>query len=455
VLFTVALALGGTVVAATPALANDAFGTLELSGSGWLGGQGVDVYSNGAYSNVSNTYDYISVNGQSVNVGMEWQCVELAQRLYTVKGWHSGLFPGVNAAADIWASALTMGMSRYSNGSITTIVPGDMIIHGTNDSFSPGYGHVAIADHFSGNTLYAVQQNAPATTTYTLTGGTLSGGSGNDIVGVVHAPANLNASGSPRVITLDAYGNLLVKEGPINAPWVLVKQGVVDYRASSNRIAVLMSDGTLQVKEGPINATWTTVATGVSPGGFTVTNDMVAVLWGNNLDTKVGSLGAPWVLTLNPVASFKVSASDHIAGLMTNGDLEVQWGPVGAGWVDVAGNISGYDITDDMVGVVWSNNLLIKQSSVYATWGNIMNPIVNFAFSSGDHVAANMTNNALNIEWGPVGSGWTGVASGYDAYGITDNRVGILQGGVLSIKEGGVGATWTTVITDITSFALT
>ncbi len=260
---------------------------------------------------------------------------------------------------------------------------------------------------------------------------------------------------NPRVIALDSSSTLSVKEGPINATWIPINQGVVDYRASSNRIATLMSDGSLWVKEGPINAVWQQVATGVSPGHFAVTNDMVAVLWGTDLYAKVGSLGATWGLILNPVSSFKVSASDHVAALMTSGDLNVQWGPVGAGWVDVASAISGYDITDDMVGVNWGGNLLIKQGGVGVTWGVIMNPVTDFAISPGDHIAANMTSGALNVLWGPIGSSWTGVASGYNSYAITDNRVGILQNGTLSVKEGSAGALWTQVATGITSFTLT
>jgi hypothetical protein len=182
-----------SITTAVPAKATtpDPYGTLELSGSSWLGGNGVDVYSNGPYTYVSNVYNYITVGGASVNVGMKWQCVELAQRLYTVEGWHSGTFPGVSGAADIYtSSAATMGMTDYANGHITSIVPGDMIVHGTSDTYSPGYGHVAIVNYVSGSTVYAVQQNAPATTTYTLTSGTLTGGSGTDILGIVHSPNN-------------------------------------------------------------------------------------------------------------------------------------------------------------------------------------------------------------------------------------------------------------------------
>ena len=127
-------------------------------------------------------------------VGAYWQCVEFAQRFYQMEGWHSGVFPNVNVAADIYSasSAGKMGMSMQNNGSITSLVPGDMIIHGYTDKYSPNAGHVAIVDHIIGSTVYAVQQNAPFGAQYTFTSGTLAGGSGTDILGVVHSPNNHN-----------------------------------------------------------------------------------------------------------------------------------------------------------------------------------------------------------------------------------------------------------------------
>jgi hypothetical protein len=130
--------------------------------------------------------------------GATWQCVEFAQRFYQDEGWHSGAFPDVTYAEDIYtASAAVMGMSTQANGSVTSIVPGDMIVHGPKDKYSVGAGHVAIVYSVSGSTVNAVQQNAPDTATYTLSNGTLTGGSGTDILGIVHSPKNTNtASGS-------------------------------------------------------------------------------------------------------------------------------------------------------------------------------------------------------------------------------------------------------------------
>src|SRR5438105_1564285 len=59
---------------------SDAFGTLELSGSSWLAGGGVNIYSNG--SSAGDHYPIINNSVNGVVSGEEWQCVEMVNRLY-------------------------------------------------------------------------------------------------------------------------------------------------------------------------------------------------------------------------------------------------------------------------------------------------------------------------------------------------------------------------------------
>ena len=121
-----------------------------------------------------------------------WQCVELAQRLYNKMGWHSGLF-GVSYAYQIYDEAPAMGMSRQPNGSISSIRPGDLVIHGSNEPYSEGAGHVTVVDYVEGSTVHVVEQNTAdndPTGEYTLSGGTLSRPGSGTIRGVVHDPAN-------------------------------------------------------------------------------------------------------------------------------------------------------------------------------------------------------------------------------------------------------------------------
>ena len=157
-----------------------------LNGSAWLNSQGVNVC---APSTDPYCGDEYKVGGVSSNW---WQCVELAQRLYNKMGWHSGTF-GVWYAYQIYDEASSMGMSRQANGSITSIHPGDMVIHGSDEPYSEGAGHVTIVDRVEGSTVHVVEQNTAnndPTGQYTLSGGTLSRSGSGTIRGTVHDPAN-------------------------------------------------------------------------------------------------------------------------------------------------------------------------------------------------------------------------------------------------------------------------
>ena len=172
------LTTGGVVVASTPAWAASCGDTLLAAGS-WLGGGGVNVYSNAqggqswGYNNCGGTDDY--VNG--ADAGGEWQCVELVNRLYLTKGWTTAhWFGNGNTLKDNLPNSSKF--SSQANGHITTIVPGDVV---TLDD--GGYGHAGVV-----NTVLKTVTYDPAAKTL---GSELSGYSTQ---GVIHTSDN-TASG--------------------------------------------------------------------------------------------------------------------------------------------------------------------------------------------------------------------------------------------------------------------
>src|SRR5262245_56358638 len=89
----------GAATAAHASITNtraDGPDTLELAGSGWMGGNGVDVYSNGAHvlsdwctpNGTPDCNNYVTPpsGGTAIYAGYKWQCVELINRLYISKG---------------------------------------------------------------------------------------------------------------------------------------------------------------------------------------------------------------------------------------------------------------------------------------------------------------------------------------------------------------------------------
>ena len=170
-------------VSAQPAsAATSPCGTVLVAAAQWLGGAGVDVHSNGADQTTGYSCAGFSTSNPQVQDGNGWQCVELAARLYAVKGW--GYVHG-NAAA----IPQDAGLISHPNGSTYEPVPGDLIVEKATRSVP--YGHVSVVDRIVGSTIYAVAQNANSTGrhTYTDNGFTITGGYA-PVIDVVHSPAN-------------------------------------------------------------------------------------------------------------------------------------------------------------------------------------------------------------------------------------------------------------------------
>ncbi len=156
--------------------------TVLVPGNQWLGGQGVDVHWN-------------NNPGIDSGYGTEWQCVELAQRLYNKRGWYAGTHfkygvQYIQHAYQIYDNASSLGFIRHANGDGIP-APGDMIIHAYTPAHSDG--HVSVVDYVAGGVVHVVEQNASATgkASYNLSGSTMINRYGySPISGYVHAPAN-------------------------------------------------------------------------------------------------------------------------------------------------------------------------------------------------------------------------------------------------------------------------
>src|SRR5674476_726887 len=207
VLTVTIVSLAVLVGAASPAAAAAACSAVQVAAGSWLGGTGVDAHSNGSNQGTGNSCAGFSTADPRVQEGYGWQCVELAARLYAVKGWGRVYADGgVAAGVGVYrygAQYIPEGspnLTFHPNVSGYLLVPGDLII----EAWSSGWGHVSVVDRTVGNSVYAVEQNASLTGrhTYTLTGSTLTGQYGSGVRGFMHAPANtatraLGAPGAP------------------------------------------------------------------------------------------------------------------------------------------------------------------------------------------------------------------------------------------------------------------
>jgi surface antigen len=148
------------------------YGWVMVPGSGWFGGHGVNVYSNGAADNETPPADY-------------YQCVELVERFLRVEGFGPAI-PG--NANQLYANAPSSSYDHHLNGSGYLPVPGDIVVFGGG-----AFGHVAIVDQVTPGAVGVVEQNASPTgrSTLTLHGSTIGGEYRMSVIGVLHAKADM------------------------------------------------------------------------------------------------------------------------------------------------------------------------------------------------------------------------------------------------------------------------
>jgi hypothetical protein len=350
------------------------FGDLLLSASSWLDGKGVNVYDNGYPSYVSDDYNHATTpNGTSVESGLEWQCVELVNRLYITRGWITKTWGG--NGNEMYGSAPGVGLTnREAQGSISQLYPGDVVSFDTNTSSD---GHVAIVNSLDASgapqnyPIQFVDQNAPVYIYGSLSGGTLTMDVSwiTSVVGVVHSPDTqaitftstppLNPVPSPNIIDatsppLTAGQELTVNEQltAANNDYRLVMQGdgnLVEYNSAnralwnsgtegtgSNNYAALQSDGNFVVYTSAGKAVWSskTAGTGAGDAMFVQGDGNVvlysasgAALWNTGtegFDTYTpeatgGASGNPVTFTIPAVPSPVCTISSGVVTLIGSG----------------------------------------------------------------------------------------------------------------------------------------
>ena len=133
------VSLAVLVGTASPAAAAATCSAVEVAAGSWLGGTGVDAHSNGSNQGTGNSCAGFSTADPRVQEGYGWQCVELAARLYAVKGWgrvyaDGGVAAGVYRYGAQYIPEGSPNLTFHPNVSGYLPVPGDLII----ESWSSG-----------------------------------------------------------------------------------------------------------------------------------------------------------------------------------------------------------------------------------------------------------------------------------------------------------------------------
>jgi surface antigen len=175
------------------AAAGSRWGQVLVDAGDWAGG--VEVRSNNlngcprvaydggyAYCNVRGTTEF-GGNGRTFDTGLQYQCVELINRMLVARGWAE---PIRGNAYQLFAKAPAASFDKHPRGDGYRPVPGDIAVYGT--AYYPNFGHVAVVDRVIGNTVVVRQQNSSSTASELhLTGNSIRE---SYVTGFLHAKAN-------------------------------------------------------------------------------------------------------------------------------------------------------------------------------------------------------------------------------------------------------------------------
>ena len=387
-----AVMLAANAATAAPAVTPGACGRVLLAGSGWLGGQGVDVKSNGPDQGTGNSCGGTNVV-DGVKTGLEWQCVELVNRLYVSRGWIHARWPGnggrsSSGARDSLYDEAPTSLAKQPNGSISYVGPGDVVSINVYDKGAfQADGHVLIvnaAGRVTSGSVPLVSQNggdsgdAIVTSAAKLSNGTLtipaSGAWSYQVIGVVHAPVS-----SPK---LASVSSLQTPDGYIH---------VFSGNSTGSVWETWFGNGHSPVSDllgTPTGSPITAISSMYTSDGYlhvfagTRSGDLYEFYFGNGNAPKWDKLGDPDGAAITSVSSLRTSDGYiHVFSSTANGYVWETWFGNGKSPVtDRLADLSGSEVdaitsmqTPDGYIHVFSGN---ATGSVWETWfGNGHSPV--------------------------------------------------------------------------------
>lgn len=451
---------GAHVSASASDTRSDAAGTLELSGSSWLSGNGVDIYSNGSSAANDQGASCVVMAGAPgdshctqghVYGGELYQCVEMINRLYMTRGWTSGTWWG---DGNTIKNNLPTGLTFEANGAITYLNPGDVI---TLDD--GGSGHAGVISSISGTTVNIANQNtgnvwSSATLSNSNKTLTMSGWAGYTIQGVVHHPSGSGGGSAPLHIgELTTGGSYKTKEGSLTNGWVTMSNDSATQIMQDGTLSGMIWQGGFYVKQGALTNSWVTEANpgtalsgSISDASGTTPIRIGLVLNDHTFWVREG-LSGNWVMQATNTAVGYVSGN-RIAALKTNGDFWVKEGANDtSGWILENGSVSQGAIsggTGGLIGVLIGGTLLVKQGSLSSGWVTEQGSLSSFQLSNGNattgpRIGVIDTSNNFWVKDGVYG-GWVLEGNGVNQAALSGNLIGKLQGNTFTALQGALTA---------------
>lgn len=355
----------------------DAWGTLELAGSGWLSNGGVDVYSNGSSADSHTPIANNTVNG--VTSGEEWQCVEMIDRLYLTKGWITATWSG---NGNTIANNVPSGLTKENNGAISSLSTGDVL---TLDGGPAGLGHAFIVNSVGG-TIQLVSQNSIAVynsasvasgtsfannnaqinmsgwATYTTQavvhhpagGGGGGGTNGGDLHGFIAANSEIDAKAAR------GFGGWTQEVGPGNAS---------KFAIGDTYQMFLRGDGTVFARSGGVGTTWTQETSANSATAIAISSTGMQLMLepSGAVDSKTSISCGGWNQEVGPGNASKIAVGGNTMMFLRGDQAAFAKTGQSGSWVQVTGTVSTAAIavsSTTLLAIIGTDNAIYSQQGV-------------------------------------------------------------------------------------------
>jgi predicted chitinase len=284
-------------------------------------------------------------------------------------------------------------------------------------------------------------KNATRVAAATVAAGLLTAGLSGAVSTTVAQAAEL-PPGASRIGVLSTSGELHVKEGTLQAPWVQgVASGIDRFEVAGDRVGVLDTGGKLWVKEGNLWTGWSELAQGVKD--FRLVGNRIGIVRTNGtVAVKDGGLQADWSEQGSGLREVEITP-DRIGVLGTDGVVNVKEGGLDAGWVPQIGGVADLELSGDRIGVLRTNGTVaVKESNLWSNWVEQTNGVIDLELS-GSLIGVVLSDGLATVKEGNLYSGWVNQLGDAKDIEISGDRIGVLRSnGTAVVKDGGVYGGW-------------
>jgi endonuclease/exonuclease/phosphatase (EEP) superfamily protein YafD len=253
----------------------------------------------------------------------------------------------------------------------------------------------------------------------------------------------------PRIGVVHQDGNVYVKEGGLDATWVLEMDQSQALALWGDRLGVLQNGGNVYVKRGGLDASW--VLQMDQCQALALWGDRIGVLRNGNVYVKEGGLDASWVLQMDQCQALALWG-DRI-GVLRNGDVYVKEFGLGANWVLEADQCQALALTSNRIGVLRNGEVLVKEGGLDSNWVLEADQCQSLALW-GKRIGV-LRNNEVLVKEGALGANWVVEADQCQGLALSSNRIGVLRNNEVLVKEGALDAFWTLQTSNTRNIALT